>query len=119
MIDKDYLTNQIRAGLEDVYETGIPLDVFPDAIQKIVYELVTYENFNLEYTVSIVLSVFATAIGNALRVNIKGEWVSSCALYMILVGRPGLGKTPPLKFLYSPISGRKERIHQSRQTNLV
>ena len=103
MIDKDYLTNQIRAGLEDVYETGIPLDVFPDAIQKIVYELVTYENFNLEYTVSIVLSVFATAIGNALRVNIKGEWVSSCALYMILVGRPGLGKTPPLKFLYSPI----------------
>ena len=58
MIDKDYLTNQIRAGLEDVYETGIPLDVFPDAIQKIVYELVTYENFNLEYTVSIVLSVF-------------------------------------------------------------
>ena len=103
MIDIDRLTNQIHADIEGVAETGFPLDVFPDEIQKIVYELVTYENFNLEYTASVVLSVFATALGNTHRVNIKGKWVTSCALYMMLVGRPGLGKTPPLNYLYSPL----------------
>lgn len=103
MIDIDRLTNQIHADIEGVAETGFPLDVFPNEIQRIVYELVTYENFNLEYTASVVLSVFATALGNTHRVNIKGKWVTSCALYMMLVGRPGLGKTPPLNYLYSPL----------------
>jgi hypothetical protein len=103
MIDPNSMINQIHADIEGVAETGFPLDVFPDEIQKIVYELVTYENFNLEYTASVVLSVFATALGNTHRVNIKGKWVASCALYMMLVGRPGLGKTPPLNYLYSPL----------------
>ncbi len=101
--DNDYLTNQIHSEVEGVPETGFPLDVFPNAIQKIVYEVVTYENFNLEYTASIILSVLATAIGNTYRVNIKGKWVTNCPLYMMLVGRPGLGKTPPLNYLYAPI----------------
>ncbi len=55
MIDIDNLTNQIHAEVEGVAETGFPLDVYPEAIQKIVYELVIYENFNLEYASAIVL----------------------------------------------------------------
>ena len=103
LIDTDHLVNQIHAKVEGVAETGFPMDVFPERIQRIIYDLVTYENFNLEYTASIILSAYATAIGNTYHVKIKGNWVSSCALFMILVGRPGLGKTPPLGFLYQPI----------------
>ena len=103
VIDTDHLVNQIHAQVEGVAETGFPMDVFPERIQKIIYDLVTYENYNLEYTASIILSAYATAIGNTYHVKIKGNWVSSCALFMILVGRPGLGKTPPLGFLYQPI----------------
>ncbi|MBE6262328.1 MAG: DUF3987 domain-containing protein, partial [Prevotella sp.] len=103
MIDTDHLVNQIHAQVEGVAETGFPMDVFPERIQRIIYDLVTYENFNLEYTASIILSAYATAIGNTYHVKIKGNWISSCALFMILVGRPGLGKTPPLGFLYQPI----------------
>ena len=69
-----------------------------------------YENFNLEYTVAIMLSAFATAIGNTYHVRIKGKWVTACFLYMILVGRPGLGKTPPLGFLYFPIRDYDQRL---------
>ena len=103
LIDTDHLVNQIHAQVEGVAETGFPMDVFPERIQKIIYDLVTYENYNMEYTASIILSAYATAIGNTYHVKIKGNWVSSCALFMILVGRPGLGKTPPLGFLYQPI----------------
>ena len=103
VIDTDHLVNQIHAQVEGVAETGFPMDVFPERIQKIIYDLVTYENYNMEYTASIILSAYATAIGNTYHVKIKGNWVSSCALFMILVGRPGLGKTPPLGFLYQPI----------------
>ena len=116
MIDIDNLTNQIHAEVEGVAETGFPLEVYPEAIQKIVYELVIYENFNLEYASAIVLSVFATAIGNTYRVNIKGKWVASCAIYMMLVGRAGLGKTPPLNFLYKPIRNNDQlMLEKARQ----
>lgn len=110
MIDIDELANQIHADVFDVAKTGIPLGVFPNVFQKIAFELVNYENFNLEYTVAIMLSAFATAIGNTYHVRIKGKWVTACFLYMILVGRPGLGKTPPLGFLYFPIRDYDRRL---------
>jgi len=110
MIDIDELDNRIHADVFDVAKTGIPLGVFPNVFQKIAFELVNYENFNLEYTVAIMLSAFATAIGNTYHVRIKGKWVTACFLYMILVGRPGLGKTPPLGFLYFPIRDYDQRL---------
>ena len=101
--DIDFLANQIHADLDGVTDTGFPLDVFPNTVQKIVYDMVHYENFNLEFVAAIVLSVYAAGIGNSCYINIKGAWVSCSALYMLLVGRPGLGKTPPLSYLYTPI----------------
>ena len=73
MIDIDELANQIHADVFDVAKSGIPLGVFPNVFQKIAFELVNYENFNLEYTVAIMLSAFATAIGNTYHVRIKGK----------------------------------------------
>ena len=58
MIDIDELANQIHVDVFDVAKTGIPLGVFPNVFQKIAFELVNYENFNLEYTVAIMLSAF-------------------------------------------------------------
>lgn len=102
MYDRLQLTNMLRSEVERIPETGLPLEVFPARIQELVLNLARYENFNVEYTASILLSAVATAIGNSYRIRIKGEWKTSPSIYMMLVGRPGLGKTPPLGFLYRP-----------------
>lgn len=96
MFDTIHLTNMLRSEVEGIPETSLPLDAFPDKIQEIILNLARYENFNVEYTASIVLSAVATAIGNSCHIRIKGEWKTCPSLYMMLVGRPGLGKTPPL-----------------------
>ena len=103
MYDRLQLTNMLRSEVERIPETGLPLEVFQARIQELVLNLARYENFNVEYTASILLSAVATAIGNSCRIRIKGEWKTSPSIYMMLVGRPGLGKTPPLGFLYRPI----------------
>lgn len=54
----------------------------------------------------------ATAIGNSCHIRIKGEWKTAPSLYMMLVGRPGLGKTPPLGFIYSPVSEQDDRMFE-------
>ena len=107
MYDIRQLTNMLRSEV-----TGLPLDAFPEKIREIVLDLSRYENFNVEYTASIILSAVATAIGNSCHIRIKGEWRTAPALYMMLVGRPGLGKTPPLGFIYRPVSEQDDRMFE-------
>ena len=112
MFDNLHLTNMLRSEVEHIPETGLPLDAFPDKIQEIILNLSRYENFNIEYTASIILSAVATAVGNSCQIRIKGEWKTSPSLYMMLIGRPGLGKTPPLGFIYKPINEQDDRMFE-------
>ena len=91
--------------LEDANKDGttIPLGAFPVKIQEMAKVLVEYENYNQDYLLVSMLSAVATAIGNTCQIRIKGCWTSSPILYIILVGRPGVGKTPPLDFAFKPI----------------
>ncbi len=106
------LTNRLRAEAGRVVESGLPLEVFPQRVQEIILNLAAYENFNIEFSASIVLSAVAAAIGNACQIQIKGNWRTSPSIYMMLVGRPGLGKTPPLSFLYRPIHEQDDRMFE-------
>lgn len=106
------LTNHLRLEAGRISESGLPLEVFPQKVQEIIFNLATYENFNIEYSASIVLSAVAAAIGNACQIQIKGNWRTSPSIYMMLVGRPGLGKTPPLNFLYRPIHEQDDRMFE-------
>ena len=112
MYDIRQLTNMLRSEVEHIPQTGLPLDAFPEKILEIVLDLSRYENFNVEYSASIILSAVATAIGNSCHIRIKGEWKTAPALYMMLVGRPGLGKTPPLGFIYRPVSEQDDRMFE-------
>ena len=112
MFDTLHLTNMLRSEVERIPQTGLPLDAFPEKIREIVLDLSRYENYNVEYTVSIILSAVATAIGNSCHIRIKGEWKTAPSLYMMLVGRPGLGKTPPLGFIYKPINEQDDRMFE-------
>ena len=70
MFDNLHLTNMLRSEVEHISETGLPLDVFPDKIQEIILNLARYENFNVEYTASIILSAVAVAVGNSCHIRI-------------------------------------------------
>ena len=97
MYDIRQLTNMLRSEVKHIPQTGLPLDAFPEKIREIVLDLSRYENFNVEYSC---------------HIRIKGEWRTAPALYMMLVGRPGLGKTPPLGFIYRPVSEQDDRMFE-------
>lgn len=97
------LCNQIRMEAEHTEDTGFPLDVFPQTVQSIILDMVKYENYKTEFIATSILSAVSTALGGTYRIRIKGDWQSNGALYIIMVGRPGLGKTPPLEAAYRPL----------------
>ena len=97
------LTNKVRMEAEDVKHIGLPLDAFPQKLQDIIFEVARIEQFDMEYLTMSMLSAAATAIGNSCHIRIRGSWKSSPALYVILIGRPGQGKTPPLDYAFRPL----------------
>ncbi len=92
------LTNKVRMEAEDVKRIDLSLDAFPQKLQDIIFEVARIEQFDLEYLTLSMLSAAATAIGNSCHIRIRGSWKSCPALYVILIGRPGQGKTPPLDY---------------------
>ena len=97
------LCNRIRIEAEHTEDTGFPLDVFPQTVQSIILDMTIYENYKIEFIATSMLSAVSAALGGTYRIRIKGDWQSNGALYIILVGRPGLGKTPPLEAAYRPV----------------
>ena len=97
------LCNRIRMEAEHTEETGFPLDVFPQAVQSIMLDMAKYENYKTEFIATSMLSAVSAALGGTYRIRIKSDWQSNGALYIILIGRPGLGKTPPLEAAYRPL----------------
>ena len=115
-MDSTNLCNALRMEFEGVFENKIPLDAFPTKIQDMILALTRQENYSIEYMMASVLVAVSTAIGNAINIRIRGGWISNSALYMILVGRPGMGKTPPLDFAFRPI--RKHDAQAVKQFKL-
>ena len=92
-----------RMEAEHTEDTGFPLEVFPQTVQSVILDMARYENYKTEFIATAMISAVSAALGGTYRIRIKGEWQSNAALYIILVGRPGLGKTPPLEAAYRPI----------------
>lgn len=86
-----------------VKESGFPLELFPEKLQSIALSLTSTDDYLVEFIGSAMLSVASTAIGNSHQIHVRGSWISNPSLYMVFVGRPGIGKTPPLKFLFTPL----------------
>lgn len=74
-----------------------PLDVFPDAVQKMVRSADELLNYGLEFTSCSLLFAAASAIGNSCVVEMHSDWLEGVTLWMVMVGDPGTGKGHALK----------------------
>lgn len=83
--------------------SSFPLEIFPKAIRGIIKALEEYENYNIDFTSASFLTVFAAAMGNTWSVRFMTGWVSRPIIYMVLVGSPSCGKTPPLQQAVAPL----------------
>ncbi|MCF0203349.1 MAG: DUF3987 domain-containing protein [Bacteroidaceae bacterium] len=100
---REEVINGIRSEAQKVGMDSIPIEIFPQPFQSIVLTHNRTENYVIDFSVSALLSAFATAMGNSFRLRIKGLWGTNPALFFIFFGKPGLGKTPPIEAAYLPI----------------
>ncbi len=109
--------NALARSAEGITKESFPLHVFPQKMQKLILHLVKHRNFKLEFVASCMMTAAAAAIGNSRRIRSREGWEVAPMFYMILVGRPGIGKTPPLEFAFRPlcdIDREREKIYSEQ-----
>ena len=104
------LCNKINMEAESLADSGFPLEVFPQKMQSIIIDMVVHGNFKVDYVAMSMLSAASAALGNTYRIHVKQDWDTNAALYIILVGRPDMGKNPPLQLAYKPIREYERKL---------
>lgn len=82
---------------------SFPISVFPEKIQRIVQALHREEGLNLDYLCASMFTVLAAAMGNQWTCHFKSTWQDPPIIFLVLIGPPSCGKTPPLKLAVRPL----------------
>lgn len=89
-----------------------PVDAFPEKIQWIINSFSESLNWPEEYTGSSLLFAMSVAAGNRFCVKVKYGWIEYPALYIFVIGHPGVSKTHAIKWPVRPIIERDKFYHR-------
>lgn len=87
-------------------DLAFPIDIFPADLQSYILQNQITLNHSVDYMGSSLIWLLALCIGNACKIEVKKGWVESANLWMGLIGRAGLGKTPSINAMIFPIEKR-------------
>lgn len=80
-----------------------PLDVFPVEIQNYILECNRTLNSSIDYMGSSFLWLLSVIIGNSIKIQVKTGWIESVNIWLAMVGKPGVGKTPNIENVIFPL----------------
>ena len=87
----------------DINEMTFPIDIFPANIQTYMLECHRTLNASIDYMGCSMLWMLSIMIGNSIKIQVKTGWIESANLWMAIVGRPGVGKTPNINNIIFPL----------------
>jgi len=86
-----------------------PIEIYPLNIQQYILESHRTLGLSIDYMGCSLLWLISVIIGNTMRVEVKKGWVESCALWISVVGKPGIGKTPSISQMIYPLEKLNNR----------
>ena len=90
-----------------------PLDALPELLADYARELHDRNGFPLDYSGAGMLFAASVAIGNSIHLQVREGYTAPGILWLVLVGRPSIGKTHPLNAMASPLAKRDARSKRS------
>jgi len=87
----------------DSNQMTFPIDIFPANIQTYMMECHRTLNASIDYMGCSMLWLLSIIIGNSIKIQVKTGWIESANLWMAIVGRPGVGKTPNINNIIFPL----------------
>lgn len=106
-IELPEISNNIIESLE------FPIEIYPKEVQHYIIESSKKLNLSVDYMGSAFLWVLSLCTGNSMVMEVKPGWVEVPNLWLAVVGKPGIGKTPSLNHIINPL--KKLNIREQKE----
>jgi hypothetical protein len=90
-----------------------PIEIFPIDVQKYIIESSTTLGLSVDYMGCAFLWMLSLVVGNSIKIEVKPGWVESPTLWIAVVGKPGIGKTPSINQMIFPL--REKNIQEQKE----
>jgi hypothetical protein len=80
-----------------------PIEIFSDQIQSYILECNSKLDSNIDYMGCSLLWLVSVCIGNSIDIEVKRGWNENSTLWISLVGKAGIGKTPSINNIIFPL----------------
>ena len=80
-----------------------PIDVFPSSIAKYLDRCNETLGHSKDFMGSGILWMLSVIIGNSIKAEVKKGWVECVVVWIAIVGRAGVGKTPAISSVIRPL----------------
>ena len=87
----------------DLDKLTFPIDIFPENIQLYILESAKTLGLSIDYMGSSFLWLLSVIVGNSLKLEVKTGWVENATVWISLVGKAGIGKTPSINQMIRPL----------------
>jgi len=106
-----------RPELPNVVKHQFPLDIYPKDIQTYILECKRTLDSNVDYMGSGLLWMMSLIVGNSMRIRVKSGWDECGTIWVTVVGKAGVGKSPSVNNVIRPLissNSREIREYQRR-----
>lgn len=81
-----------------------PLDIFPKEIQYYILECNNKLDSNIDYMGCSLLWLISVCVGNSFEIEVKRGWNENGVIWVAVVGKAGIGKTPSINNIIFPLN---------------
>jgi hypothetical protein len=80
-----------------------PIEIFPKPIQSYILECNETLDSSIDYMGCSMLWLISVVIGNSIQIEVKKGWNETATIWLAVVGKAGLGKTPSIHNIIKPL----------------
>ena len=95
------IQEEAKINIEDLI---FPIDIFHKDIQDYLIECNSKLDSSIEYMGCSLLWLISVCIGNSIDVEVKKGWNENLSVWISIVGKAGLGKTPSISNIVFPLT---------------
>lgn len=92
-----------------------PEHVFPEMLQGLMKAFYKSSGLPFEYYYAALLAATAILLGNRYRIKAKSDFIQPQLLYLAIVGKSGLGKSPPIKAIFGALFRIEAQLAETYQ----
>jgi len=88
----------------DKKDLEFPIDIFPLRIQNYLLECNKTLDSSIDFMGCSLIWLISVIVGNSFKIQVKSGWIESVNVWISIVGKAGIGKTPSISHIIQPLT---------------